>query len=135
MCDINSDRLSRLLIRFERQYHKLLPPLCSKIWPAGHRWLKHVVIATARVQYSATVSSRIKKCVIGRFPETERLTTTSAPAKRFWKSCECSVSILVWGNGLVKGVVHFFKKTFADNLLTPMSSKISMSFFLHSKRN
>jgi len=36
----------------------------------------------------------------------------------------------------VKGVVHFKKKkTFADNLLTPMSSKISMSFFLQSKRN
>jgi len=28
----------------------------------------------------------------------------------------------------VKGVVHFKKKTFADNLLTPMSSKMSMSF-------
>jgi len=27
------------------------------------------------------------------------------------------------------------KKTFADNLLTPMSSKMSMSFFLQSKRN
>jgi len=35
-----------------------------------------------------------------------------------------------------KGVVHFKKKkTFADNLLTPMSSKMSMSFFLQSKRN
>jgi len=34
-----------------------------------------------------------------------------------------------------KGVVHFKKKTFADNLLTPMSSKISMSFFLQSKIN
>jgi len=33
---------------------------------------------------------------------------------------------------IVKGVVHFKKKTFAD---TPMSSKISMSFFLQSKRN
>jgi len=33
----------------------------------------------------------------------------------------------------VKGVVHFKKKkTFADNLLTPMSS---MSFFLQLKRN
>jgi len=30
----------------------------------------------------------------------------------------------------VKGVVHLKKKTFADNLLTPMSSKMSMSFFL-----
>jgi len=29
-----------------------------------------------------------------------------------------------------KGVVHFKKKTFADNLLAPMSSKMSMSFFL-----
>jgi len=29
-----------------------------------------------------------------------------------------------------KGVIHFKKnKTFADNLLTPMSSKMSMSFF------
>jgi len=27
------------------------------------------------------------------------------------------------------------KKTFADNLLTPMSSKMSMSFFLQWKRN
>jgi len=35
----------------------------------------------------------------------------------------------------VKGVVHFKKKTFADNSLTPMSSKISMSFFLQLKRN
>jgi len=34
-----------------------------------------------------------------------------------------------------KGVVHFKKKTFADNLLTPMSTKISMSFFLQLKRN
>jgi len=33
----------------------------------------------------------------------------------------------------IKGVVHF-KKTFADNLLTPMSSKMSMSFFLHLKK-
>jgi len=33
-----------------------------------------------------------------------------------------------------KGVVYF-KKKIADNLLTPMSSKISMSFFLQSKRN
>jgi len=30
----------------------------------------------------------------------------------------------------VKGVVQFKKKTFADNLLTTMSSKMSMSFFL-----
>jgi len=37
-------------------------------------------------------------------------------------------------NCLVKGVVHF-QKTFADNLLTPMSSKMSMSFFLQLKRN
>jgi len=28
---------------------------------------------------------------------------------------------------ILKGVVHFSKKTFADNLLTPMSSKMSMS--------
>jgi len=36
----------------------------------------------------------------------------------------------------VKGVVHFYKKkTFADNLLSPMPSKMSMSFFLQSKRN
>jgi len=35
---------------------------------------------------------------------------------------------------LLKGVVHFWK-FFADNLLTPMSSKMSMSFFLQSKRN
>jgi len=38
----------------------------------------------------------------------------------------------------LKGLVHFkkkIKKTFADNLLTPMSSKMSMSFFLQSKRN
>jgi len=34
----------------------------------------------------------------------------------------------------VKGVVHFLKKTFADNLLTLMSSKIFMSFFLQSKK-
>jgi len=27
------------------------------------------------------------------------------------------------------------KKTFADNLLTPMSPKMSTSFFLQSKRN
>jgi len=27
-----------------------------------------------------------------------------------------------------------FKKAFADNLLTPMSSKMPMSFFLQSKR-
>jgi len=27
------------------------------------------------------------------------------------------------------------KKTFADNLLTPMSSKMSISFFPQSKRN
>jgi len=27
------------------------------------------------------------------------------------------------------------EKTFADNLLTPMSSKMSISFFLQSKRN
>jgi len=40
-------------------------------------------------------------------------------------------------DSLLKGVVHFKKKkkTFADNLLTPMSSKMSMSFFLQSKRN
>jgi len=36
---------------------------------------------------------------------------------------------------LIKGVVHFKKKTFAYNLLTSMSSKISMSFFLQSERN
>jgi len=35
----------------------------------------------------------------------------------------------------IKGVVHFLKKTFVDNLLTPMPSKMSMSFFLQSKRN
>jgi len=35
----------------------------------------------------------------------------------------------------VKGVVHFQKKIFADNLLTPMSFKMSISFFLQSKRN
>jgi len=29
----------------------------------------------------------------------------------------------------------FLKKTFADYLLTPMSSKMSTSFFLQSKRN
>jgi len=36
----------------------------------------------------------------------------------------------------MKGVVHFKKKKmYADNLLTPMSSKMSISFFLQSKRN
>jgi len=38
---------------------------------------------------------------------------------------------------MLKGVVHFKKKnkkkTFADNLLTPMSSKMSFSFSLQSK--
>jgi len=36
---------------------------------------------------------------------------------------------------IIKGVVHFKKKqkTFADNLLTPMSSKMSMSFFFSRK--
>jgi len=29
----------------------------------------------------------------------------------------------------IKGVVHFKKKKLADNLLTPMSFNISMSFF------
>jgi len=41
-------------------------------------------------------------------------------------------------SALLKGLVHLKKKqkkTFADNLLTPMSSKKSMSFFLQSKRN
>jgi len=41
-------------------------------------------------------------------------------------------------DSLLKGVVHLkkkTKKTFADNLLTPMSFKMSMSFFLQSKRN
>jgi len=33
-----------------------------------------------------------------------------------------------------KGLIHF-SKTFPDNLLTHMSSKISMSFFLQSRRN
>jgi len=33
----------------------------------------------------------------------------------------------------LKGVVHFLKKTFADNLLALMSSKMSMSFFLQLK--
>jgi len=33
-----------------------------------------------------------------------------------------------------KGVVHF-SKNLADNLLTPMSSKMAMFFFLQSKRN
>jgi len=37
-------------------------------------------------------------------------------------------------NKALKGVV-FLKKTFADNLLSPMSSKMSMSFFLQLKRN
>jgi len=36
--------------------------------------------------------------------------------------------------GDLKGVVHF-KKKIADNLLTPMLSKMSMSFFLQSKIN
>jgi len=36
----------------------------------------------------------------------------------------------------LKGAVHFKKKkTFADYLLTPMSSKMSTSFFLQLKRN
>jgi len=47
-------------------------------------------------------------------------------------------SQLLFTTGIIihtnKGVVHF-KKTFADNLLTPMSSKISTFFFLQSKRN
>jgi len=34
---------------------------------------------------------------------------------------------------LFKRLVHFLKEI-ADNLLTPMSSKMSMSFFLQSKR-
>jgi len=34
----------------------------------------------------------------------------------------------------IKGDVHFKKKTFVDNLLTPMPSKMSMSFFLQLKK-
>jgi len=34
----------------------------------------------------------------------------------------------------IKGV-HFKKKTFSDDSLIPMSSKMSMSVFLQSKRN
>jgi len=44
------------------------------------------------------------------------------------------VFFFFWVNYPFKGVVHL-KKTFADNLLTPMSSKMFMSFFLRSKRN
>jgi len=36
------------------------------------------------------------------------------------------VSLMYFKLKLLKGVVHLKKKTFADNLLTPMSSKISM---------
>jgi len=45
-----------------------------------------------------------------------------------------SISTIMSKESLLKGVVHF-KKTFANNLLTPMSSKMSTSFFLQSKRN
>jgi len=40
-------------------------------------------------------------------------------------------------SGVVRkfGVVHSKKNIFADNLLAPMSSKMSTSFFLQSKRN
>jgi len=45
----------------------------------------------------------------------------------------------VWGLKVwyftLKGVVHFKKKFFIDNLLTLMSSKMPMSFFLRSKIN
>jgi len=41
----------------------------------------------------------------------------------------------LWVLLFLKGVVHFKKTTFVDNLLAPMSSKMSTSFFLQSKRN
>jgi len=41
------------------------------------------------------------------------------------------IKILVQFHEFFKGVVHFKKNL----LLTPMSSKMSMSFFLQSKRN
>jgi len=33
------------------------------------------------------------------------------------------LSVDLYRKEVIKGVVHFFKKTFADNLLTPMSFK------------
>jgi len=44
-------------------------------------------------------------------------------------TCKCKIYAIF----LVKRVVHFLKKTFVDNLLTPKSSKMSTSFFLQSK--
>jgi len=44
-------------------------------------------------------------------------------------SCQCFCNLDI------KGVVHFKKKKNVDNLLTPISSKKSMSFFLQSKIN
>jgi len=54
----------------------------------------------------------------------------------FQKFCNI-VNVFMLTFDQFKGVVHFKKKkTFADNLLTPMSSKkMSMSFFLQLKRN
>jgi len=45
---------------------------------------------------------------------------------------QCTPMMLFLTSWDIKGVL---KDVFADNLLTPMSSKMSMSFFLLSKRN
>jgi len=37
-------------------------------------------------------------------------------------------------SSLYYSTLKYSSKTFADNLLTPMSSKMSMSFFLQSKK-
>jgi len=47
-------------------------------------------------------------------------------------------NMLIWCSGnifIISKIRVVSKKTFADNLLTPMSSKMSTSFFLQSKRN
>jgi len=57
-----------------------------------------------------------------------------------WSKClkgfaTCCVNTHKWLEKVKLFIDTQKKKTFADNLLTPMSSKMSMSFFLQSKRN
>jgi len=65
------------------------------------------------------------------------LLTMKVCTSRFVRFCKVSDILDNVCLHRVQGVVHFKKKktTFADNLLTPMSSKMSMSFFLQWKRN
>jgi len=122
----HQDSLYHFLSFYSALFLSLSLPLCYKEWQHLNTGAAGGGNTQSVVKYSCQVDRQSKLQPWAERQRNKRGNGEYIPDLKNWSSIFTS---------LKRKIDHFLKKTFADNLLTPMSSKMSMSFFLQSKRN